>query len=518
MKNNDLKIIKKKYGESMMHLCRELFPSILETKGLLSSIMLSNFHPSRYLYLDIIKYKMINNFMNYIYSKVPQESLKKVIVTKTPKELLNSAGYDLYECITEEEVQKFRKYYRPGRETLCTFNEKRLDKRYIFFLVRKDVDTIKRDDFTNPRREDLYGTSVLCLQFSKGATNYLSIKNRYNTEVENPDNTFDNNLDNIVLGLTESFKKEYNFNFDTRPCNFILPSYEKTRSGKYYKYNYLINNIYYGPNNIIIDKGIVVDKYKEHEKYLIIDYFIIDLVNKTITLYDNSINDSFIDGIGNIININIKKHKNDNKTIEITTKDNNKITIVVDNNNQIIKYYNESLIKVGNNFLIHNKTLRKLYCPNIEVIGDDFLSSNTSLTSLVLDKVKYIGNRLLYSNKILEWLEARNLEYLGDYCLKNNTNLSNLYLEKVKKIGNFFLYSNKQLNKFYAPYLECFGNYFLYENIGLKNITIGYLKEIGNNYFKHNLKLSFIITSIILKESISTLSNSLVRRLNNKKN
>ena len=33
----DLKVIKKKFGEDMMRLCRKLFPSLLEEKGLLSS-------------------------------------------------------------------------------------------------------------------------------------------------------------------------------------------------------------------------------------------------------------------------------------------------------------------------------------------------------------------------------------------------------------------------------------------------------------------------------------------------
>ena len=28
--NEDLKIIKKHYGEKMMHLCRELFPTLLQ--------------------------------------------------------------------------------------------------------------------------------------------------------------------------------------------------------------------------------------------------------------------------------------------------------------------------------------------------------------------------------------------------------------------------------------------------------------------------------------------------------
>ena len=36
----DLKVIKKKYGEEMMHLCRKFFPTILENKGELLNILL----------------------------------------------------------------------------------------------------------------------------------------------------------------------------------------------------------------------------------------------------------------------------------------------------------------------------------------------------------------------------------------------------------------------------------------------------------------------------------------------
>lgn len=46
----DLKYIKKKYGENMSKLCRELFPSLLETEGLLSNIMTSTFNESRLLF------------------------------------------------------------------------------------------------------------------------------------------------------------------------------------------------------------------------------------------------------------------------------------------------------------------------------------------------------------------------------------------------------------------------------------------------------------------------------------
>ena len=68
MLNKDLEIIKKKYGENMMKLCRKLFPSILEEEGVLSKIILSNFYPNHNLYDDIIDNKLENNFKNYNYN------------------------------------------------------------------------------------------------------------------------------------------------------------------------------------------------------------------------------------------------------------------------------------------------------------------------------------------------------------------------------------------------------------------------------------------------------------------
>ena len=41
--NEELNSIKKKYGESFMHVCRELFPTMLEDDGKLSSILADYF-------------------------------------------------------------------------------------------------------------------------------------------------------------------------------------------------------------------------------------------------------------------------------------------------------------------------------------------------------------------------------------------------------------------------------------------------------------------------------------------
>ena len=192
----------------MSHLCRELFPVILEQEGLLSKLLLDNFEPSHFLYEDIVKNNLINDFENYIYGLLDVETAGEIKLDKTPKELLSEAGYDLYECHNESDIQNFKEYYAPG-EALCTFRGGRLNDCYVFFAVKKNVDKIRRSDVTEPKRQDEYETSVISIQFEKNETHTLSIKNRYNHEVENPDVTFSNNLNNIILGLTDSFSKYY---------------------------------------------------------------------------------------------------------------------------------------------------------------------------------------------------------------------------------------------------------------------------------------------------------------------
>lgn len=73
---NDLKLIKKHYGENMMHLCRTLFPTILETPGKLFSLLEEKFAYSKFLYDDIVDNSLIENFKNYIYSLTDEKKRK----------------------------------------------------------------------------------------------------------------------------------------------------------------------------------------------------------------------------------------------------------------------------------------------------------------------------------------------------------------------------------------------------------------------------------------------------------
>ena len=173
---DDLKVIRKKYGEKMYHFCRESFPTLLEEPGKLSKLLSDNFRESHSLFDDIVANGKESEFKNFIYSLVDVENNNELGMTKTPEELMSEAGYVLVECYNEEDIQKFRKYYAPGEE-LCTFKGGRLNSCRVFFAVKKNVLDIKREDFKKPKREDEYGTSVISIQFTKDETNTLSIKN-----------------------------------------------------------------------------------------------------------------------------------------------------------------------------------------------------------------------------------------------------------------------------------------------------------------------------------------------------
>ncbi len=455
--NTDLKLIKRKYGEKMAHFCCKHFSTLLETKGLLPNILLNNFEPNHSLYDDIINQNKENKFKDCIYNLLKIKEAKEINTHKTPEELLNEAGYNLYECHTQEDIQSFKKYYAKGEE-LCTFNETRLKWCYVFFAVKKDVDQIKRKDYKTPNRQDKYGTSVISIQFDKDDSCALSIKNRYNHIVDNPDSTFSNNLDNIIPGLTKSFEDYYKMKQKTIPTYFEMINYVKANDGKYYKYNQNINNIYYCPNNIIIDNYEV--KRYDKEKYIVMDYFILDLVNKKIKTYNNKINDSFIDTIKDIEKIEVKKVEKD-KIVIIKVKNGIDVKIVLNEYNQIIKLENYNVKKVNNSFLYYNNTLQELTLPSLQVVGNDFLHRNNSLQVLSLPNLRIVGNDFLHYNKLLQGLNLPNLQAIGNCFLFYNKSLQVLNLPNLQIVRNDFLYYNNSLQFIYLPNIQKIGKNFL---------------------------------------------------------
>ena len=473
IENPELKKIKKVYGEAMAHFCRDNFATILETPGKLYNILSSTFNECHYLYNDLLKYKMISKFKEFIYTKCFINDNKFVEINKNPHALMNEAGYILTECKSEREIQAFKKYYAHGEE-LCTFNGNRLDKCYVYFAVKKNVDEIRRENFKNPSREDLYGTSVISIQFTKDITHTLSIKNRYNHVVVNPDATYSNNLENIIPGLTESFNKYYGMKQMYASYDIDIPGYVKASDGLYYKYNMEINNVYYCPDNIIIE-NFQVTKYPK-EKYIVMDNFILDLVNKEITI--KTVIDAFISFIGKIKKVSIINGDNDKK-IMITNDNNENTEITLDKFNNIIEIKNNDIKRIGNYFTCYNNSLKKITLDSVDYIGKHFLQSNNVMESLNLPTVKMIDDSFMFDSETLKSISCPKLESIGYRFMYTNDKIVEINFPALKEIDRNFLYNNKSVNRINLPRVEKIGNGFLLNTKNVNDVYMPKLKYIG---------------------------------------
>ncbi len=481
---DDLKIIKKKYGEEMMHFCRDAFATILEEPGVLSDLLLTYFEPSKELFSDLQTENLENNFKSFIYRKFNNEEQVTITETKTPQELLSSVGYDLYKCESEEDIQKFKKYYAKGEE-LCTFNGDRLNKCYVFFAVKKDVDNIKREDFKTPERQDLYGTSVISIQFDKNEAHTLSIKNRYNHTVANPDATFSNNLDNIVEGLTDSFALHYDLK-QKHVNEFEIPDYIRDYKGKYYKYNYEIEGVNYCPNNCILLNHEAIKFPKD--RYILADYFLIDRQEKTIKCFnqeDDYFPKFFKDNPISKIDLEIKDNV---KLVKIeTTK--GLVTLELDKRNRIIGLTNPYIEKIESNYLYYNKSLSKIELPQVKIIGNNFLANNQNLKEIDLPKVHRVGYDFLHINELLDKINMPNVLRINMGFLMHNNNLKEVDLPKVESIGSSFLKYNKTLERINIPNALEIDNYFLDDNEIISQISLPNVKIIGSNFLANNKSL-----------------------------
>ncbi len=479
---DELKVIKKRYGENFMHLCRDLFPQILEREGLLTQILDEHFAYSRNLYNDLISQGKVIDFKNYIYSFVDVENKGLHIPNKykSAVELMAEAGYILYpECKTEEEIQAFKKWYAKG-EALCTFRGGRLNDCRVWFAVANNAGKIRREDFKNPERQDLYGVSVISIQFTRGDKR-CSIKNRYNHTVNNPDNTFNSNLDKILPGLADAFERDFGVrDIYKTGNNFEMNNYVCV-DGKYYHYTHEMNNVYYCDGNCIID-NFRVKELPLHQ--MLMEYFIVDFKEKTIECYDKHIEDCLPKTIGKI-----KKMAFENGVLTIINEENEKIEIGLSSKNEIVSYKNEKLKECGDYFLLGNKELKELNLPELQKCGDDFLLGNKELQELNLPKLRECGDEFLLGNKELKELNLPELQKCGNHFLFGNKELEELNFPELRECGYGFLYYNEKLKELNLPNLcEC-GDDFLYYNEELEELTLPELREYGGDFLLGNKEL-----------------------------
>ena len=438
-----------------------MFPDILEQEGTLLSILENTFsHNCNSLYQSIKENSLEKDFKGLIYSKLgrKKELERQIVETRTPYEILDEAGYNLYECKTEEDIQSYRKYYAPN-EVLCTiYNGGRLATRDCFFAVRKDVDEIKREDFTNPDKQDEYSTSVLGIQFTRDKHSTVQIISRYNHTVDNPNCTLNNDLDSLVPGLKQSFTnllKERGMDLEQSQSDekpFEIPGYTLAGDGKYYKYNMEILGEYYCPDNIVIlggDPQIAIAP----EKGIVMDNFCIDFENKRIVQISAGEPDVFLDDLKDIEKIDVEKVEEKGRTIKIRLKDKELPVIIgIDEDNQIIKYENPYLQQVGDNFLVYNTRLKELNLPQMQQVGHNFLYHNTSLTKLNLPQLQKVGVGFLGTNRVLTRLDLPNLQQAQNGFLMTNTVLEEINLPQLKKAESGFL--GRNLGKLKLPQFE----------------------------------------------------------------
>ena len=489
---DDLKLIKKHYGENLAKFCRSNLSTILEHSGVLWKVINENFAQTHAIYDDLEQNSEFSNFINIVLKSAKKYLPEEMVydsLGKTPYELLGKAGYTLYpECKSKVDVLKFKKYYAKG-EDLCSFRGDRTKICRVWFAIKDGADKLQREDFIYPQRQDEYGTSVISIQFSKDGYNTLSIKNRYNHTVSNPDSTFSNNLDNIIHGLTNAFEETYGIKQEqVQELEDNISGYVKAESGVYYRKNVDDTlNIAFCEKNVMIDSNGKVTRF-DQSRYILFDNYLLDLKEKKLSFigygFDGS--DEFTDGVTQgveIQKIEISK-EGENRIIHVVCKNQQDCFIKIGRHNELVGYKNDYLTKLSTGFLKYSKNLESLDVPNVEFIGSDVLVYNVNLKELNIPKVMSINSMFLYSNKMLRVLNVPNLVTVGNYVLFYNRTIKEIFAPKLKIVGNEFCSLNHDLQQLNVPNVMSFGkNCFLYcEKISTLNLPE--LISVGNGFFK----------------------------------
>ena len=272
----------------------------------------------------------------------------------------------------------------------------------------------------------------------------------------------------------------------------------KDNTGTEFAYNCKIGNVYFCPDNVIIDNGnAIFDYHINRERYIIMDNYILDLYEKKFikykpqysTIYEE-VRDSFYDTLQDIEHISIRENKDKSRVITFKLPY-GEAEIKIDSQNRIIRYKNERLTEIGNNFMFYNNSLLQISIPNVEVIGDNFLYSNNSLGSIYLNSVERIGDNFLCNNIILERFIGYNVKYIGECFLFSNEKLSELNLYMAKNIGPRCMASNEYL--IYVDISGCdgLGEYSFNSATSIRTLYTNSRIQMGDGCFAQDKKHDF---------------------------
>ena len=398
--------------------------------------------------VDIVKYAgrdagAIAEYLESLKLPPPEPQL----VCKDPITLLDEAGYDAFYADTLEKQNAPKKYFAPGEE-LCTFKDSTRYKLYhIIWAIKKDVDKIKREDFIGKeKREDAYGTSVICIQILKTG-GFISIKNRYNHIAQNPDNTFYSRPDNIIPGLSASLQHHFQVDFSPKDVkllgNFMMVDH------KLVHYKRQIDNVFLGENFYVKD-GVVYPL--DRDKEILMDNFVFNIKDRTVkNLIDSD------DCFPKVLMQELRGKKlqlyKDKQGYHLTA---NKQELITIQDGQITSLNLPTTRKIGKEFLEHNVALESFNAPLARTIGKCCLIRNQRLSKLNLPSAQWLDDYFLDSNRYLTVLSLPSLQGVGHAFLRHST-LRVLDVPMLKKVGAEFLRDNGRLEVLNAPRLEKIG-------------------------------------------------------------
>ena len=240
--------------------------------------------------------------------------------------------------------------------------------------------------------------------------------------------------------------------------------------------------MYYCPNNVVIDYN-MVDKY-DKEKYILMDYFILDLQNKCF-IVNRFATDSFVDTIKDIKKIEVKRNNNNKLIIFKTSMED--VIIEVDNHGFIVGYINNNISEIPSNFMKYNTTLKYLELNNVQFIDDNFMvySNKTNIRKISLPKVKIIGNEFMAScENGIEELNLPKVQKIGNSFLENlHDNFRIIDFTNLIYVGTNFMTRVDSVNVVNLPMIECLNDYFLYHN----SATISCLNIENCKFIKNNV-------------------------------
>ena len=435
--------------------------------------------------LEFANLEDLDKLIPIVRSKYKVISTSKYNTSKNPIQLLNEAGYDAFVVHTEEEKNSITKYFRLN-EHLCSFKDPyRHINFYIIHAIKHDADKIKPS--ANPKREDEYGTSVISIQIAKSG-GFISIKNRYNHTVKNPDSTFYNNPDNIILGLTNSLQRYFDVDFnvsDIEPPENYLYVHDQL-----VYYNFEMLGFYFGPKSYVRRNGVIIELKTDRETML--DHMVYNDKDKTITTPvkgDDACTCELFAKIFNGKQITKTVDKTTQKTT-LQTPDGNRI--VINNKGQITELDLPSATTIGDCFLNYNNSLESINLPNVTKIGIGFLCTNKVLKSINLPKVKEIDFDFLRHNEALQSINLPKVKKIGNNFLRHNEALQSANLPKLEEIGDNFLWCNKALKSIYLPNVRKIGWDFMFDNKALETICLPE-NATYDSYFLRNNQIYKII-------------------------